>query len=66
MALTVSITQLEDTLLKVFADHSPDIRIALGEITMTVATKDYAEIAQTLRLHQVAGRCTTQRGLGYD
>ncbi len=51
MALTVSITQLEDTLCKVFADHSPDIRIALGEITMTVEAKDYAEIAQTLRDH---------------
>jgi len=51
MALTVSITQLEDTLRKVFADRSPDIRIALGEITMTVAVKDYSEIAQTLRDH---------------
>jgi NADH-quinone oxidoreductase subunit C len=51
MALTVSITQLEDTLRKVFADHSPDIRIALGEITMTVAAQDYVEIAQTLRDH---------------
>ena len=51
MALTVSIIQLEDTLRKVFADHSPDIRIALGEITMTVAAKDYLEIAQTLRDH---------------
>jgi NADH-quinone oxidoreductase subunit C len=51
MALTVSITQLEDTLRKVFAGHSPDICIALGEITMTVAAQDYVEIAQTLRDH---------------
>jgi len=51
MALTVSITQLEDTLRKVFAHHSPELKLALGEITMTVAAKDYFEIAQTLRDH---------------
>ena len=51
MASTVSITQLEDTLRKVFADHSPDIRITLGEITMTVAAQNYVEIAQILRDH---------------
>ena len=51
MALTVSITQLEDTLRKVFAHHSPELKLALGEITMTVAAKDYFEIAQILRDH---------------
>ena len=51
MASTVSITQLEDTLRKVFADHSPDIRITLGEITMTVAAQNYVGIAQILRDH---------------
>ena len=51
MALTVSITQLEDTLRKVFAHHSLELKLALGEITMTVAAKDYFEIAKTLRDH---------------
>jgi NADH-quinone oxidoreductase subunit C len=51
MALTVSITQLEDTLRKVFNSHSPEFTLALGEITMTVAATDYLEIAQTLRDH---------------
>jgi NADH-quinone oxidoreductase subunit C len=51
MALTVSITQLEDTLRKVFNSHSPEFTVALGEITMTVAATDYLEIAQTLRDH---------------
>ena len=51
MALTVSITQLEDTLRKVFAHHSLELKLALGEITMTVAATDYLEIAQTLRDH---------------
>jgi NADH-quinone oxidoreductase subunit C len=51
MALTVSITQLEDTLRKVFVHHAPEFTLALGEITMTVAAKDYVEIAQTLRDH---------------
>ena len=51
MALTLSITQLEDTLRKVFAYHSPELKLALGEITMTVAAKDYFEIAKTLRDH---------------
>ena len=51
MALTVSITQLEDTLRKVFAHHSPELKLALAEITMTVAAKDYFEIAKTLRDH---------------
>jgi NADH-quinone oxidoreductase subunit C len=51
MALTVSITQLEDTLRKVFAHYSPELKLALGEITMTVAAKDYFEIAKTLRDH---------------
>jgi NADH-quinone oxidoreductase subunit C len=51
MALTVSITQLEDTLRKVFNSHSPEFTPALGEITMTVAATDYLEIAQTLRDH---------------
>lgn len=51
MALTVSITLLENTLRKVFAHHSPELKLALGEITMTVAAKDYFEIAQTLRDH---------------
>ena len=51
MALTVSITQLEDTLRKVFNSQSPEFTLALGEITMTVAATDYLEIAQTLRDH---------------
>jgi len=51
MALNVSITLLENTLRKVFAHHSPELKLALGEITMTVAAKDYFEIAQTLRDH---------------
>jgi len=51
MALTVSITLLENTLRKVFPHHSPELKLALGEITMTVAAKDYFEIAQTLRDH---------------
>jgi len=55
MALTVSITQLEDTLLKVFNSHSPEFTVALGEITMTVAATDYLEIAQTLRDHADLG-----------
>jgi NADH-quinone oxidoreductase subunit C len=55
MALTVSITQLEDTLRKVFNSHSPEFTVALGEITMTVAATDYLEIAQTLRDHADLG-----------
>jgi NADH-quinone oxidoreductase subunit C len=51
MALTVSITQLEDTLRKVFGSYSPELSLALGEITMTVESKDYYEIAQVLRDH---------------
>jgi NADH-quinone oxidoreductase subunit C len=51
MALTVSITQLEDTLRKVFGSYSPELSLALGEITMTVEAKDYFEIAHTLRDH---------------
>ena len=51
MALTVSITQLEDTLRKVFDSYSPELSLALGEITMTVEAKDYFEIAQILRDH---------------
>jgi NADH-quinone oxidoreductase subunit C len=51
MALTVSITQLEDTLRKVFGSYSPEVSLALGEITMTVEAKDYFEIAQVLRDH---------------
>ena len=51
MALTVSITQLEDTLRKVFGSYSPELSLALGEITMTVEAKDYFEIAQILRDH---------------
>ena len=51
MALTVSITQLEDTLRKVFGSYSPELSLALGEITMTVEAKDYFEIAQVLRDH---------------
>ena len=55
MALTVSITQLEDTLRKVFNSHSPEFTVALGEITMTVAATDYLEIAHTLRDHADLG-----------
>ena len=51
MELTVSITQLEDTLRKVFGSYSPELSLALGEITMTVEAKDYFEIAQILRDH---------------
>ena len=51
MALTVSITQLEDTLRKVFDSYAPKFSLALGEITMTVEAKDYFEIAQVLRDH---------------
>ena len=51
MELTVSITQLEDTLRKVFGSYSPELSLALGEITMTVEAKDYFEIAQVLRDH---------------
>ena len=51
MALTVSITQLEDTLRKVFDIYAPKFSLALGEITMTVEAKDYFEIAQILRDH---------------
>ena len=51
MALTVSITQLEDTLRKVFDSYAPKFSLALGEITMTVEAKDYFEIAQILRDH---------------
>ena len=51
MALTVSITQLEDTLRQVFGSFTPEFTLALGELTMTVAAKDYLEIAQTLHDH---------------
>ena len=51
MALTVSITQLEDTLRKVFDSYAPKFSLALGEINMTVEAKDYFEIAQILRDH---------------
>ena len=51
MALTVSLAQLEDTLRRVFAVEAPAISIALGEVTMTVAAKDYLTVAQTLRDH---------------
>lgn len=51
MALTVSLLQLEDTLRKVFVDLSPELKISLGEITMTVGVNDYLNAAQTLRDH---------------
>ncbi len=51
MALTVSLAQLEDTLRKVLVVESPAISVALGELTLTVAAKDYLNVAQTLRDH---------------
>ena len=51
MASTVSIVQLEDTLRKVFANLSPELKIALGEFTLTVGVNDYLTVAQTLRDH---------------
>jgi len=51
MASTVSLVQLEDTLRKVFANLSPELKIALGEITLTVGVNDYLTVAQTLRDH---------------
>ena len=51
MASTVSLLQLEDTLRKVFVDLSPELKISLGEITMTVGVNDYLTAAQTLRDH---------------
>jgi len=51
MASTVSIVQLEDTLRKVFANLSPELKIALGEVTLTVGVNDYLTVAQTLRGH---------------
>lgn len=51
MASTVSLLQLEDTLRKVFVDLSPELKISLGEITMTVGVNDYLNAAQTLRDH---------------
>jgi NADH-quinone oxidoreductase subunit C len=51
MASTVSLLQLEDTLKKVFANVSPELKISLGEITMTVRVSDYLTVAQTLRDH---------------
>jgi len=49
MASTVSLLQLEDTLRKVFVNLSPELKITLGEITMTVGASDYLTVAQTLR-----------------
>ena len=51
MASTVSLLQLEDTLKKVFVNLSPELKISLGEITMTVGPRDYLTVAQTLRDH---------------
>ncbi|NQW66128.1 MAG: NADH-quinone oxidoreductase subunit C [Burkholderiales bacterium] len=51
MASTVSLLQLEDTLRKVFVNLSPELKITLGEITMTVGASDYLTVAQTLRDH---------------
>jgi NADH-quinone oxidoreductase subunit C len=51
MASTVSLLQLEDTLNKVFVNLSPELKISLGEITMTVKVSDYLTVAQTLRDH---------------
>jgi NADH-quinone oxidoreductase subunit C len=51
MASTVSLLQLEDTLNKVFVNLSPELKISLGEITMTVRVSDYLTVAQTLRDH---------------
>jgi NADH-quinone oxidoreductase subunit C len=51
MASTVSLLQLEDTLKKVFVNLSPELKISLGEITMTVGAGDYVTVAQTLRDH---------------
>ena len=51
MASTVSLLQLEDTLKKVFANVSPELKISLGEITMTVRVSDYLTVAQTLHDH---------------
>lgn len=51
MASTVSLLQLEDTLKKVFVNLSPELKISLGEITMTVRVSDYLTVAQTLRDH---------------
>lgn len=51
MASTVSLLQLEDTLRKVFVHLSPELKISLGEITMTVRVSDYLTVAQTLRDH---------------
>jgi NADH-quinone oxidoreductase subunit C len=51
MASTVSLLQLEDTLRKVFVNLSPELKITLGEITMTVQASDYLTVAQALRDH---------------
>lgn len=51
MASTVSLLQLEDTLRKVFINLSPELKITLGEITMTVQACDYLTVAQALRDH---------------
>ena len=51
MASTVSLLQLEDALRKVFVNLSPELKISLGEITMTVRESDYLTVAQTLRDH---------------
>jgi NADH-quinone oxidoreductase subunit C len=51
MASTVSLLQLEDTLKKVFVNLSPELKVSLGEITMTVGASDYVTVAQTLRDH---------------
>ena len=51
MASTVSLLQLEDTLRKVFVTLSPELKITLGEITMTVQASDYLTVAQALCDH---------------
>jgi len=51
MAMTVSLTQLESTLMKVLESYSPHLTTALGEVTVTVSAQNYVAVAQTLKNH---------------
>ena len=51
MTLTVSIDTLQTSLKAVLGERIQQLDLALGELTLTVAAKDYVQVAHSLRDH---------------
>jgi NADH-quinone oxidoreductase subunit C len=51
MTLTVSIDTLQTALKAVLGERIQQLDLALGELTLTVAAKDYLQVAHSLRDH---------------